>query len=236
MAKMLVAAIAAMTLCGCTDAIQKLQVQFNRLDANVNDLRSFQAEQTSKITTLETQIRELSGRIDELEYGQKQKLGTIDTLKSDVSTLRKHVPPPPIVPAEPLEQDEASIGRLPSELAEPVGEGLQLLREGNFEKALSFWDDALYLGSGTEWAALALFWRGVALDGMNDNRKALENYHDLVSRFPKYARVPLVLMREASVLIRLGDSKTARLTLNKVIADFPRSPEAAQAKQRLKDL
>jgi len=221
---------------GCTNAIEKLGQRVGRVESSLADVRTFQAEQTSKLSTLESQLRSMSGRLEELEYAQRQKSSSLDSLQSDISTLRKRVPPPPIVPAALLEEDENNVGRLPSELAEPIGEGLQLMREGNFEKARSFWDDAIYLGSGTEWAAMAMFWRGIALEGLNEQRKALETYLDIVARYPKYDRVPVVLLRQASVLIQLRDTKTARLTLNKLIADFPKSEQAGQARARLKDI
>jgi len=226
-----------LTLCGCAESFEKLRRDISRLEGGLNDLRAYQAEQTTKISQLESQIRNISGRVDELEFAQNKRLGSaLDSLKSDVSALRRRVPPPPIVPAQALEEDERQLERLPKELSEPAGEGLQALREGNFEKALSYWDEMLYLAGGTEWAPMAAFWRAVALDGLNEHKKALEVYHGLAMRFPKYYRTPLVLLREASLLIRMGDNKTAKLVLNKLLTDYPKSNEAAQARQRLKDL
>jgi TolA-binding protein len=222
--------------CGCTGAIERLRSDVSRLEGSLSDLRTFQAEQTTKISALESQVRAISGRIDELEYSQKQKLGTVvDSLQTEVTTLKKRVPPPPIVPVAPLEEDEALLSRLPTELAEPIGQGLQALREGNFQKALTFWEDAVYLGSGTEWAALAMFWQGISLEGLGEPRKAMETYIALVGRFPKDHRAAMVLLREASLLVRMGDKKTAKLTLNKLLADYPRSAEAVQAKERLRE-
>ena len=231
------AAFAAFLLVGCSERMNKLELDVKRMEGSLNDLRSFQAEQTTKLSSLETEIRDLSGKLEELQYSQKRQIGSvIDTLQSDVSSLRRRFPPPPIVPAATLEEDEAGISRMPSELAGPVGQGLQNLREGNFEKAASYWDEALYLTGSTQWAPLCLFWRGVSYDGLNDYKRAVEAYHEVATKFPKHSRAPLALLRQASVLIRLGDKVAAKVTLEKLIASYPKSGEVARAKERLKDL
>ena len=220
---------------GCVNN-QKAQQDILRLEGSLNDLRSFQAEQTTKITALESELRTLSGRFDELEYSQNQRVGSaLNDLNKDVSTLKRRVPPPPIVPADALDQDEARVSSLPPEIGTPFGIGLQRIREGEFQQALAPLDEAITQASSSEWVPYVIFWTAVAYDGLNDHRKALENYHELVTRFRKHQRVPLTLLRQASVFARIGDSKTAKLTLNKLIAEYPKTTEAQRAKERLKD-
>ena len=226
----------ALGLGACAN-MDKINKDISRLESGLNDVRGFQAEQTAKVSALESQLRELSGKFEELEYGQRERVGTaLNALKNDVSNLRQRVPPPPIVPAEALEEDEASLAQWPAEIAAPFGDALQMIRLGDFRRALAPLDEASTLSSGTEWGALILFWTAVSFDGLNENDRALQNYHEMVTRYRKHSRVPLALLRQASVFIRMGDTKTARLTLNKLIADYPRSAEAAKAKERLKDL
>lgn len=235
--KILITLTLVLLLSACSDEMNKMKLDIKRIDGGLTDLRGFQSEQTTKIADLETQVRELSGRIEELQYAQNQKLGnTLDTLKSDLSNLQRRVPPPAVVPVSLLEEDEGAVGKLPSEIATQVSTALQALREGKFDKSLGYWQEVLDLSVGTEWAALALFWTGVSYEGSGDNKKAMEAYHDLVTRYPKYARAAVVMNRQASLLIRSGDKKMAKLILNKLIADYPKSPEAARAKERLKEL
>lgn len=225
-------------LCACTDSIERLRHDIQRLENNLNDLRVYQAEQTTKISAVEAQQRSLAGRLDEIEHAKSRRLDApLEALPPETRpAAAEAAAPPPIVPATAFEEDQIQLKRLPGELSEPAAEGFSAFRQGNFQKALAYWDEALYLSSGTEWAPMAAFWRGVALDGLNEHRRALEAYYDLVKRFPKYHRTPLVMLRQASVLIRLNDIKTAKVVLNKLISDFPKSAEAAQARQRLRDL
>jgi TolA-binding protein len=92
------------------------------------------------------------------------------------------------------------------------------------------------LAIDTEWAPMVLFWKGVAMEGKNNPRGALEFYLAITTQHSKSERAAAALLRQGSVLIRIGDKKTARLVFNKLVADFPKSAEAARARDRLKDL
>lgn len=231
-----VAAVVLLLVSGCTDEISRLKVKVSQLETGIGDLREFQAEQTTRIANLETQLRTLRGSVEEVQYSQTQKAGTLESISSDISSLRRRVPPPAVVPEKLLEEDEAGVAQLPAEISPAATSGLQALREGNYEKALSYWQDVLDLSAGTQWSAMALFWSAVAYEGANDFKKAIQFYETLIGRFPKSDRVPFSLMREAAVFLRLGDKKLARATYSKVANDYPKSSEAKIAKERLKEI
>ncbi|MBN8551192.1 MAG: tetratricopeptide repeat protein [Deltaproteobacteria bacterium] len=208
-----------------------------RVTSSLNDIRSLQATQTTQIAALENQMRQLVGRLEELEHSQNSRLDTdLSALKSDLSNLQRRVPPPAIVPAAALDEDEASVSKLPEDMVAPMGEGFRALRLGSYQEAVSHFKEAYDYSYGKEPSALAGFWLGVAYDGLGNSREALGAYHGVASRFPKNRRTPLALLRQGSVLVRMGDSKTAALTFKKIIAEFPKSSEAERAKERLKDL
>ena len=217
--------------------IEALQNDVSRVQSSINDLRSFQAEQTTKISTLESELRQMSGRVEELEYAQNKRLGTdLNDLKRDVTELRRRVPPPAIGPASLLELDEARVGNMPQEVGSIFEQAFEALRAGKFEVSKERMMNAVVVAKGTELVADAYFWLAVSEDGLQNPKEALESYHELVSAFPKNRKAPLGLLRQASVFVKLGDNKVAKLTLNKLIADFPKSEEAKRAKERLKDL
>ena len=226
--------ISVISLCSCST--QRLDDEIDGLKASLKDLRAVQAGQTTKISELEDEVRKITGSIQEVQYATDQKIGrTIENLQGDVSLLRKRVPPPTIVPDAELAKDQEALSGLPTELSGPVSQGLQSLREGNFERALAFWDESLDLAVGTDWEPQAIFWRTVTLEGLQRSPEAVQEYLGLVKRFPKYKRAPLALYRQGQLLLRLGDKKVARLSFVKLVSDYPKSPEAELARQALKD-
>ena len=230
----------ALPLCGFVSGcanLTKLQSDIDQVSASVADLRSSQAEQLADLGALRSDMRQLSGRLDELEHSQKMGLGSdLNAVRQDLNALKTRVPPPAIIPADALDDDQGRAVDLPQGVGGKFESALQNLREGQYVVAQGLLEESLDGVFGTSAAPMVLFWLGVAEEGMNQNEKAVKHYAEIITRYPKYRRTPLALLRQASVLIRLGDKKTASLSLKKLIADFPKSTEAARAKERLKDL
>jgi TolA-binding protein len=207
------------------------------LERSIADLRAMQSEQTDALNSLDSQLRALAGRVEELEFSQNKRIGTeVSALKEDLSNLKRLVPPPAAVPVPELEADEAWASNLPAEQAQIFVDALGLVREGKFADALPLLKEISERNAGTPKGAVPLFWQGIAHDGLADNRGALRAYTEVATRFPKSNRAPTALYRQALVLVRLGDRKTATLSLRKLVDDYPRSPEAPMAKDKIKEL
>lgn len=225
--------VVLLLLSGC--ATQDLKQQVTRLERSLNDLRSFQAEQTETINSLDSQVRQLSGRVEELEFSQNKRLGTdLSALREDLSSLRRRVPPPSVVPADALEADEAVAHSLSGESAQLFTDGLASLRDGKFADALTFFRNAETTLAEPDKVGVIIFWQGVSYDGLGEDKEALRSYFQVASRNPKSSRAPLSLLRQAAVFTRLGDKKAARDSLKKLLEDYPRSSEASEARTKLK--
>jgi len=218
---------------GCS--VYDLGKKVSRLERSVADLRAVQAEQTESINSLDSQIKLLSGRLEELEFAQSRRLGTdLSALKEDLSQLRKRIPPPSGVPTAELEADELWAKDLSEETGRIFLDALAFLREGKFADALPLLENAVEQTQSNGKSGAVLFWQGVAYDGLLDNKGALRSYAEVVGRYPKSHRAPASLLRQADVFVRLGDKKTAQLTLKKLVDDYPKAPEAVEAKDKIK--
>ena len=222
-------------LSGCST--EKLEKGILKNEKDISDLRKYQADQTTRISALEDQVRVLNGKLEELEFSQNKRLGSdISSLRQDLSSLRRKIPPPAIVPATALEADEISAERLPASIGQQYLEALSKVRTGDFSLAKSHFDELRALTEGTEQEVFMLFWLGVVYEGLSDDKAALEAYLMASGKYPAHSRTALCMLRQAGVLLRLRDMKSAQVTLKKLISDFPRSDEAMKAKTKLKDL
>ena len=225
----------ALLVNGC--AGYDLGKKVTRLERSMNDMRAFQAEQTESINSIDSQVKLISGRIEELEFSQNKRLGSdLSAIRDDLSSLKKRVPPPTVVPIAELEADEVWANGLAADKAQIFMDALGCLRDGRFADALPLLQNATEHADTGDKAGVVLFWQGVAYDGLSDNRGALRSYAEVVARFPKSNRAPASLLRQASVLLRLGDKDTARDSLKKLIKDYAKSSEATVAQERLKEL
>ena len=216
---------------GCVSAVERDLVQ---LENSVDDFRALYAEQSTLIEQLDAKVKSLQGRIEELEYAQKRTLGDeVSSLRNALSTLKKRVPPPGIVPEAALDSAEASAKGLPSEISSLVSSALAHVREGSFSKAIPLLEGALEKGEAQNFSAEIMFWLGVCYDGLGDNRKALLAYHRIISLDSDSPLAPAALSRQADVFERMGDNKSRVVTLRKLVSSDPRSPVAKEARKLL---
>ena len=227
---LLVVVIFGLTSCG--SGLSKLEEKLSRLEDDVADLRRFQAEQTTEISSIQTRLRQVSGKVEEVQYGSQLAHGGVK-----IAPPQDARPPVPRgVPEAELLADEGLSQKLPPPVSRPFNQALATIRRGDYRAALPLLRQALDYNYDEKVVANLLFWVGVANDGIRQYRDALAAYHDIVSRYPKHVRAPQTLLRQAEVFVQLKDKPTARLTLKKLVAEHPKTKEASLARQRLKRL
>lgn len=237
MRKSLALVVPAILVGACSNPMQRFRQDIDRNEQAISDLRSYQAEQAVQVESLRNEIRSLTGRLDVIEHRSTSTIGSdITSLREDLSSLKLRVPPPAIVPVDELEADEVLVRSLPEDIQKLFSDGLTKVRAGNFEFAVPVLRNALDLSYGKDWSANVIFWLGISYEGLSDSRNALASYNEIATRFSKHPRAPLALYRQSEVLVRLGDKATAKLSLRKLSTDYPKSKEAALAKERLKNL
>lgn len=208
---------------------------FDQLKNTVKELQTSHADTVSQLSMTQERLREIQGQLEEMGHKQTTQIGTeVSSLKEDLQSLRRRIPPPPIVPSSALEQDENAAKRFEQLTAEQFDNGFLRLREGKFAEALSIFTALSQDSSSPESLPLAFFWLGVTHDGLSEYRNSLADYNEVVSRYKNHYRAPLSLLRQAGAIEKLGDPKAVQAVLKKLIAEYPTSPEARIAKTRVK--
>ena len=117
-----------------------------------------------------------------------------------------------------------------------MANALTRLRTGSYSEGLSLFRQLLGLTQNRDLAGRSLFWVAVSEEGLGNNSGALSAYHQFSQLYSDHPRLPQALLRQASVFLRLRDNETARLTLQKLMAQFPSTAEARQAQEKLSRL
>jgi len=93
-------------------------------------------------------------------------------------------------------------------------------------------DNALY------WAARCYVLMGDATPGRSTEfyNQAISKFYDVGTSYPKGEKTPAALLEQGDLFIRIGDAPDARIVFSRLIRDYPRSNEAAVARQKLVDL
>lgn len=81
----------------------------------------------------------------------------------------------------------------------------------------------------------AHFWLGEVLrSGSNgDPAEAAEQFRTVIDEYPEHSKVPSALYKLASILAEQGNTEKARVTLNKIVLQYPQSSEARLAEEML---
>lgn len=93
-------------------------------------------------------------------------------------------------------------------------------------------DNALY------WAARCYVLMGDVTPSRSDDfyNQAISKFYDVGTTYPKGEKTPPSLWEQGNLFIRLGDVPDARIVFARLIRDYPSSPEAAMARQKLAEL
>ncbi|MBM4243923.1 MAG: tol-pal system protein YbgF [Deltaproteobacteria bacterium] len=111
--------------------------------------------------------------------------------------------------------------------------GLTQYQRGDTQEAVQTLRAAVNKNPKNELVPYAQYWIGESYYGQGKYNEAILAYNEVLVGFPKSDRVPAALLRQASAFAELGDKIDARLILQKLISEYPQSPEAARARKQL---
>jgi tol-pal system protein YbgF len=85
-------------------------------------------------------------------------------------------------------------------------------------------------------AANAQYWIGESHYALREFDQAIIEFDAVRTKYPEAAKVPAALLKQAYAFAELGEKSNARLLLQEVVEKYAQTPEATQAKQKLKAL
>jgi tol-pal system protein YbgF len=145
---------------------------------------------------------------------------------------------PPTISPIPQKGDSSSSGvPLTPAQAKAIYDNAYLdLSRGNYSLALIGFRDYLTKIPDSELSDNAQYWIGECSYAQRDFRKAVEDFSKVETTYPKGDKVPAAKLKIAYSLLQLEDRAGARKELRDLIARFPNSEEASQARSKLQSL
>ena len=191
---------------------------------------------------------ELEQRIADLEQKLAQQQGQVTPSATPPPLLPPGaetagaVPPAPVTPApEAGRPGNPTEGALARELDAMQGtqsdadyrDGLQLVRAGQCDQAAPKLRAFIKKSPSSSLADNAQYWIGECYYGQRDYNKAILELNEVLLKYPKGDKVPSALLTLARSFADSGDKIDARLILQKLISDHPKSDEAERGRQML---
>jgi len=244
------------SLTGCLKTAEQLQKEkkFESISEQMKDSQGLVVNLVSQVKELQGQIDKLNGKIEELEHKQSQNhadpkaQSEVQTLSTQQAQLSEQLRLIQIEMKEQrsfLEKVTQSLGKLDSQ-PEPkttskkkspkqeLNEALELIKKNQYNDAkdiLTNLIDHKELTPGEK--NKVLFGLGKVEFYTQKFDESLVYFSKIYTRFPQASLAPGSLLFIGKSLKKLGKKDEAQQAFAKLLEDYPKAPEAKEAKKEL---
>jgi len=207
-----------------TDAVNKVVVALNGLQ-----------------TTLAKQQGDAGSKTDQLS-GQMQSLNdTLDELKVRLAKVSKQLEDMQAAQQSQAAQTATNQAALKAQQDAPppdvlYNNGVRDYNGGNNDLATQEFSDYLKFYPNTDLAGNSYFYLGEIQFRQGNYQQAAQSYDQVLQNFPSGNKAASAQLKKGFALIELGKQDDGVSELRRLIQRYPHSPEALQARDRLRKL
>lgn len=114
--------------------------------------------------------------------------------------------------------------------------GIAAFNSRNYKGALSSFRDFTEMYGNHKLIGNGWFWRGESEFALGNYNEAALDYEQVIAKYPNSAKVASAYLKQGMSFARANKKDAARVRLNELIKKFPQSPDAARARQVLKEI
>jgi len=220
-------------------------------------IRESQTSLYSQVAEQSKEVQVLRGRFDENKFfvdkALKESSIERELLRSQISTLEKRVKElnerlarmseqgspvaqKPSAEGEDLPEKVSPPKSLDDEPAKAYDAAYTLLKEKQFKEARDKFSAFIKRFPKDGLAGNAQFWIGESYYAEKDFESAILAYETLIKNYSHNEKIPGALLKQGLSFAEIGDKKTAKVILDKLIEKYPDSREAALAKKKKAEL
>lgn len=108
-----------------------------------------------------------------------------------------------------------------------------LYKQGQYEKARSYWAEFTDTFAGHQFTPSAVFWQGQCYYKLKDYARAAILFEDVIERFKDSSKYKTALLNAGRSWDNLGKPELATMRMEEIVKKFPDSSESIQAKRYL---
>jgi tol-pal system protein YbgF len=207
-----------------TDAVNKVANALNGLQTT---LQKQQAEGGSKTEQLSGQIQSLNDTLDEL----KVRLAKVSKQLEDMQAAQQSLS------AQQAQQQSQQQAMAQAPAPDVLyNNGVRDYNGGKNDLALQEFADYIKFYPNTDLAGNSYFYLGEIQFKQGNYQQATQSYDAVLQNFPSGNKAASAQLKKGFALIELGKQDDGVSELRHVIQRYPRSPEALQARDRLRKL
>jgi len=224
-------------------AIEGLRRRLEILRGEVSEPGKARGSATASAEAVQ-RLNDLETRVAMLEQSVAPKPAGVPTPppgETSAETTRPTEAPLAAPTAKPLSPEEVALNKEATaaqsgHVDSDYREALELIRSGQCNQAAPKLRDFIRKNPKSDLADNAQYWIGACYYGQHDYNRAIRELSDVMLKYPKGDKAPAALLMLAQAFADSGDKIDARLVLQKLISEHPRSEEAERGKQQLQSL
>src|SRR6202051_2616002 len=207
-----------------TDAVNKVA---SALTALQNSLQKQQGDSSGHVEQLSGQIQSLNDTLDELKARLAKVSKQLEDMQSSQQSLAAQQ-------AQQQAQQQAAASAPPPDVL--YNNALRDYNGNKNDLALQEFSDYVKFYPNTDLAGNCYFYLGEIQFRQGNYQPAAQSYDGVLQNFPSGNKAASAQLRKGFSLIELGKQDDGVSELRHVIQRYPHSPEALQARERLRKL
>jgi tol-pal system protein YbgF len=215
--------------------MQQLQREFSALKERIEETRYQVGRQIGQSSRDGDQrVKDLETRVAKLTEGFKAQEAQLKAREEELRELQKNIRQP-MAGGTPAEKTEISAAENDA-VRSDYDVAWRALEKKDYRLAITRFKEFLQKHPKSKLANNAQYWIGESHYALREFDQAILEFDAVRSRYPQAEKVPSALLKQGFAFAELGEKVNARLILQEVVEKYAQSPEAAQAKQKLRSL
>lgn len=207
-----------------TDAVNKVA---NALNALQTTLQKQQTEGGSKVDQLSGQIQALNDTMDEIKVRLAKVTKQLEDMQAAQQSMQANQ-------AQRQAEQQAAANAPPPDVL--YNNGLRDYTGGKNDLASQEFSDYLKFYPNTDLAGNCYFYLGEIQFRAQNYQQAVQSYDQVLQNFPSGNKAASAQLKKGFALIELGKQDDGVAELRHVVQRYPHSPEALQARERMRKL
>jgi tol-pal system protein YbgF len=189
-------------------------------------LASTQLELQGQIERLKLENAQLRGQIEGLQRQSEELIASQKTNYQDLDARLSKLEP------QTLEVEGVTGTIQPGEKA-AYDEALAAFQAGQLKKADAGFTAFVRKYNASPYLPLALYWLGNTKYALKEYPSAITQLQSLIKTYPKHPRIPAAMLTLGNCQLESGNKTAARKTYGDLLASFPDTEVAVEARQML---
>jgi tol-pal system protein YbgF len=217
--------------------MQQLQREFSALKERIEETRYQVGRQIGQSSRDGDQrVKDLEARVAKLTEAFKEQDGQLKAREEELRELQKNTRQQQPVAGD-TSAEKSGISAAENEAVRSDYEvAWRALEKKDYRLAITRFKEFLQKHPKSKLANQAQYWIGESHYALREFDQAILEFDAVRSRYPQADKVPAALLKQGFAFAELGEKVNARLILQEVVEKYAQSPEAVQAKQKLRSL